>query len=121
MYSFWLVLILLLALINVEYCDIQFVILHTNDMHGRFEETERNSGTCKKNNGSKACVGGFARLAHEVRGIRNDTAGSRKEVLFLNAGDTYTGTSWFTLFKSNITTEFINALQFDVLVSSFII
>lgn len=98
-------------------CDIQFVVLHTNDMHGRFEETERNSGTCKESNRGKTCVGGFARLSYEVSRIRNCTAGSGKEVLFVNAGDTYTGTSWFTLFKSNITIEFMNALHFDVMVS----
>lgn len=96
--------------------EFELVILHTNDMHGRFEQTSRNSGTCKEGNGSNDCVGGFARLAHEVKRIRTSLTG--KDVLFLNAGDTYTGTTWFALYKHNITLEFMNSLDFDVVVSN---
>ena len=38
-------------------------------------------------------------------------------MLFLNAGDTYTGTTWFTLYKDNITAEFLNVLKPDAMVS----
>lgn len=38
-------------------------------------------------------------------------------VLYLNAGDTYTGTAWFTVFKDNITSAFLNKLQPDAIVS----
>lgn len=37
-------------------------------------------------------------------------------VLYLNAGDTYTGSIWFSLYKENITTEFLNHLKPDVMV-----
>lgn len=39
-------------------------------------------------------------------------------VLYLNAGDTYTGTPWFTLYKDQIVTEFMNHLRPDVAVSN---
>lgn len=118
MFKFCVILVVVLSLVSFVLCDMTFVVLHTNDMHGRFEETERNSGTCKDSNRGKTCVGGFARLAHEVRRFKSAIAGeSGKEVLFLNAGDTYTGTAWFALYKSNITIEFINALQIDAMVS----
>lgn len=112
-------LVMILLVLTFVLCDIELVVLHTNDMHGRFEETEKNSGTCKDRNRELSCVGGFPRLVHEVRTIRRSLAGvSGKEVLFLNAGDSYTGTAWFTLYKWNITVEFINALELDVMVST---
>lgn len=44
----------------------EFIILHNNDMHSRFEQTNVNSESCPpedvKNN---KCYGGFARVAHE--------------------------------------------------------
>lgn len=103
----------LLTSVSSVFC-IDLMVLHTNDMHARFEETSAMSGTCKERNRG-SCVGGFARIAHEVTRIRH--SGSGKEVLFLNAGDTYTGTAWFTVYKSNITVEFMNMLKFDVMVS----
>lgn len=45
-------------------------------------------------------------------------AGEGPPVLYLNAGDTYTGTAWFTIYKWKIAAEFINALQPDAVVSS---
>lgn len=92
------------------------VILHTNDMHGRFEQTERNSGTCKLKNRNKKCVGGFARISHELRMFR-EFHREGQEVLFLNAGDTYVGTAWFSLYKGKIGFDFVNALKPDAIVS----
>lgn len=43
--------------------------------------------------------------------------GTGLPVLYLNAGDTYTGTPWFSLFKENITSDFMNVLQPDAIVS----
>lgn len=43
--------------------------------------------------------------------------GQGPPVLYLNAGDTYTGTAWFTIYKWKIAAEFINALQPDAVVS----
>lgn len=98
--------------------EFDLVILHNNDMHGRFEETERNSGTCKEQNRNKTCVGGMARTAYVVRKFRQAAAdGTGPEVLFLNAGDTYVGTTWYSLYTYNISTEFLNALDPDAIVS----
>lgn len=40
-------------------------------------------------------------------------------VLYLNAGDTYTGTPWFTIYKDNITAAFLNLLKPDAMVSFY--
>ncbi|KAJ3645426.1 hypothetical protein Zmor_023085 [Zophobas morio] len=97
----------------------RLVILHNNDIHGRFEETARNSGTCKDKTpagGAKdadGCVGGFARTAHEIRKYREAAKTGGSPVLFLNAGDTYVGTPWFAVHKWKISAEFLNALKPD--------
>lgn len=38
-------------------------------------------------------------------------------VLYLNAGDTYTGTPWFYVHKDRIVTAFMNLLKPDAIVS----
>lgn len=45
-------------------------------------------------------------------------SGQGPPVLYLNAGDTYTGTAWFTIYKWKIAAEFVNALQPDAVVST---
>lgn len=94
--------------------DLDLLILHTNDMHARFEETNRNSGTCSR---PGSCVGGFARVAHVVRGARRAAREGRgRQVLFLNAGDTFTGTVWFGVHKTRIAVDFMNLLAPDAMV-----
>lgn len=48
-------------------------------------------------------------------------SGEGPPVLYLNAGDTYTGTAWFTIYKWKIAAEFINALQPDAVVRIFLL
>jgi len=44
----------------------EFIILHNNDMHARFEQTSVTSGTCSKEEANTdQCYGGFARVAYE--------------------------------------------------------
>lgn len=94
----------------------EFIILHNNDMHARFEQISKSSGKCLKYEADlKECYGGFARTAHEVRKYRQEAKDGGTPVLYLNAGDTYTGTPWFALFKSNITAAFLNILAPDAM------
>lgn len=44
----------------------EFIILHNNDMHARFEQTSVTSGKCLPElANTNKCYGGFARVAHE--------------------------------------------------------
>lgn len=44
----------------------EFIILHNNDMHARFEQTNANSATCPPEDvNNDKCFGGFARVAYE--------------------------------------------------------
>ncbi|KAH8297415.1 hypothetical protein KR044_011476 [Drosophila immigrans] len=96
----------------------EFIILHNNDMHARFEQTSRSGGVCSRQDTNKhKCFGGVARVAHEVRRYREEARNGGTPVLYLNAGDTYSGTAWFTVFKENITSAFLNKLQPDAMAS----
>ncbi|KAH8316327.1 hypothetical protein KR067_005184, partial [Drosophila pandora] len=94
----------------------EFIILHNNDMHARFEQTNMKSGTCSKDDAKKnKCCGGFARVANIVRKYRKAADSGGLPVIFLNAGDVYTGTAWFTIFKHEIVTDFMNKLAPDAI------
>ncbi|XP_055919997.1 protein 5NUC-like [Eupeodes corollae] len=96
--------------------SIEFLILHNNDMHARFEQTSVSGGKCSQEaENTNKCYGGFSRTAHEIRKFRKEAKSGGLEVLYLNAGDTYTGTPWFTIFKDNITTTFLNKLSPDAI------
>lgn len=102
--------------------NFKLIILHNNDMHARFEQTSVMSGKCKKEEAdTDKCYGGFARVAHEVREFRRKAeAGEIPEVLYLNAGDTYTGTPWFSLYKDEIASDFLKILKPDAIVRDLI-
>lgn len=51
--------------INREPPTFEFLILHNNDMHARFEQTSKLSSTCSEGDANKGkCYGGFARVAN---------------------------------------------------------
>lgn len=93
--------------VNLTESALDVIILHNNDLHGHFDEQ------C-----SPKCFGGFARQSTIVKKFRNDyEKGNGPPVLFLNAGDTYTGTPWFQIFKDRIASEMMNALKPNASVS----
>uniref|UniRef100_A0AAG5CU06 Apyrase n=1 Tax=Anopheles atroparvus TaxID=41427 RepID=A0AAG5CU06_ANOAO len=95
---------------------LELIVLHNNDMHARFEQTGAYSNDCQPSDvASNRCYGGFARVAHKVREYRAAEASGGLPVLYLNAGDTYTGTPWFAVFKDNITAAFLNMLKPDAI------
>ncbi|XP_075168073.1 protein 5NUC-like [Haematobia irritans] len=92
----------------------EFIILHNNDMHSRFEQTSASSGKCTAElAAANKCYGGFARVAHEVRKYREEAKNGGTHVVYLNAGDTSAGTAWYFKFKDDIATAFLNKLLPD--------
>lgn len=104
--------------VNNASSALDFILLHNNDLHGHFDESSFNRTDCRPNEAiNNKCAGGFARISTVVKQYRNDHQnGNGPPVLFLNAGDTFTGGAWFFLFKENISTEMMNALKPDVAV-----
>nr|XP_018897163.1 PREDICTED: protein 5NUC-like [Bemisia tabaci]XP_018897164.1 PREDICTED: protein 5NUC-like [Bemisia tabaci]XP_018897165.1 PREDICTED: protein 5NUC-like [Bemisia tabaci] len=111
----------LLALLALAAClaDVRgafkLTLLHTNDMHARFDETNQNTGPCKNTVSHKGCYGGFARLKHAVLEARQRAAQQGRSSLFLNAGDNFQGTPYYTLFKWDVTADLLNRLDIDVM------
>ncbi|XP_014477407.1 PREDICTED: protein 5NUC-like [Dinoponera quadriceps] len=91
--------------------DFTIRIVHTNDMHARFEETSKLSTACTpKDSKEGKCYGGFARIATLVRQAR-----SQRPTIFLNAGDTYQGTAWYNVYKWVAPAVFLNLLKPDAI------
>ncbi|KAI4464147.1 nucleotidase-related [Holotrichia oblita] len=88
--------------------EFKMTILHNNDMHARFEQTTESK--------HGRYVGGFGRVATIVKQARAEAASRNGSapVLYLNAGDTYTGTIWFSVHRWKIAARFLNALKPDV-------
>lgn len=87
----------------------ELTILHTNDVHSRLEQTSDDSTKCLN---ASLCVGGVARLFTKVQQIRKE----EPNVLFLDAGDQYQGTIWFTVYKGLEVAHFMNLLGYDAMV-----
>lgn len=85
------------------------VLLHTNDVHGRVEETSTHSGKC---GGGGGCFAGVARRATMIQRIRS----IEDNVLLLDAGDQFQGTVWFSQYKGAEAAHFMNKLRYDGMV-----
>jgi len=80
-------------------------ILHTNDIHSHFEETNVYGYRCREL--SDPCYGGFARLVHQTREIRQREPNS----IYIDGGDLYQGTVWYSIHKWRISAHFANLLN----------
>ncbi|XP_046664546.1 snake venom 5'-nucleotidase-like [Homalodisca vitripennis] len=102
---------ILVIILNLVLCDFKLLLLHTNDMHSRFEETNAHSGQCLKGK----CYGGFARLKTAVDKMRTEARDRGMSSIFLNAGDTYQGSIYYTMFKWKVVSELLNMMNLDVM------
>lgn len=96
--------------------EFQLLLLHTNDMHSRFDENNQYGSSCSdelKRNGK--CYGGFARLKQAVREARKDAENRGISSVFLNAGDTFQGTVYYSLLKWKVVADLIGTLDIDVM------
>lgn len=71
-------------------------IIHLNDMHARFDETNINSNTCRPGD---SCIGGYARVVTKAKELLVTKAD--KNPIYLNAADNYQGTLWYNMFRWN--------------------
>ncbi|XP_063773036.1 5'-nucleotidase [Pseudophryne corroboree] len=101
------------VLLCAELCAIcasfQITVLHTNDVHARVEQTNRDSGKC--GNLPQDCYGGVSRRLTKIKEIR----ASHSNVLLLDGGDQFQGTMWFNVFKGEEAAYFMNYLQYDAM------
>lgn len=108
-FSLFFLLLLLLASFSGSW-SWDLVLLHTNDVHARVEETSVLSGLC----GGGGCFGGVARRSTLVGRLRS----GQSNVLLLDAGDQFQGTVWFSFYKGAEAAHFMNKLRYDAMVST---
>jgi len=95
----------------------QLTILHTNDVHARFDEFNKFGTDCSpEDSAAGKCFGGVARRHTKVTEIRS----THGNVLFLDAGDQFMGTLWFYVYRGQATSYFMNLLGYNVSVNSII-
>ncbi|XP_065208491.1 protein 5NUC-like [Planococcus citri] len=91
-------------------------ILHNNDLHARFVETDvytaRCPDECVKQN---KCYGGFARMKKAADDARQEAKAQGIPSIFINAGDTFQDIPYYTLYKWQVVSELIDKLGLDVM------
>lgn len=93
-------------------CSFQLTIMHTNDVHDRYDETDKYSAKCVDPGPALGlCFGGTARLYSKITEIRR----AWNNTVLLDAGDQYQGTVWFYTYGGNVTAHFTNTLKYDVM------
>ena len=106
------VIVLLITFVRLSK-EFSLTIVHTNDIHGRFEEIDSYGQLCSPRDSRLGkCYGGIARRATKIKEIRS----KEESVLLLDAGDVFTGTLWYDIYRGNATAKFMNDLQYDAMV-----
>ncbi|MEM1247260.1 MAG: bifunctional metallophosphatase/5'-nucleotidase [Acidobacteriota bacterium] len=109
---------LLLLLVPILGCSadpgpFELTVLHTNDVHARFQEFGRFGSRCREDEAeSGACFGGVARRATAIRQVR---AAADNGVL-LDAGDQFQGTLFYSRFRGAAASRIMNELEYDAMV-----
>ncbi len=80
----------------------RLAILHTNDLHAHYDSVEP---------GGEPVRGGVARVKTAVDEIRDET----DDVLFLDAGDQFQGTLFFTVGGAAVVADVMNELGYDAM------
>lgn len=98
-----------------SFADYTLNILHINDWHSRIESINKYDSTCSAEDETEGnCFGGAARLVTAVRETREELDG--QNVLFLNAGDNFQGSLFYTTYKGAVEAEFLNLMGTDAMV-----
>ncbi len=98
-----------------SFADYTLNILHINDWHSRVESINKYDSTCSAEDETEGkCFGGAARLVTAVRETREELDG--QNVLFLNAGDNFQGSLFYTTYKGAVEAEFLNLMGTDAMV-----
>lgn len=99
----------------VSICSsVQSLFFH-NSFSSRYEETNNESNKCKLKVG-ETCIGGYARIVTTVKTLLEQR--KNKNPIYLNAGDNFQGTLWYSILKWNVTSYFLNLLPADAIVST---
>jgi len=92
-------------------------ILHSNDVHSRLQPVNRFDSTCTaKEQAEGQCLGGMARLAHKAHAIIDEVEAARGNVVFLDAGDQFQGSLFYTHHRGAAELAVMNLMRYDAMV-----
>ncbi|KAH7038387.1 5'-nucleotidase [Microdochium trichocladiopsis] len=89
--------------------DFHMSFFHINDVHAHLDEFASSGSDCT--NPSRGCWGGYARIKHTIDELRPQQESS----LWLNAGDEFQGTLFYSYYKGEKIAETLNQLGFDAM------
>lgn len=99
---------------TASFADYTLNILHINDWHSRIESINKYDSTCSAEDETEGkCFGGAARLVTAAAARRGALEG--ENVLFLNAGDNFQGSLYYTTYKGAVEAEFLNQMGTDAM------
>nr|XP_029731857.1 apyrase-like [Aedes albopictus] len=81
-------------------------LIHINDLHARFDETNMKSNACTAKD---QCIAGIARVYQKIQDLLKEY--KSKNAIYLNAGDNFQGTLWYNLLRWEVTADFITKLK----------
>lgn len=82
---------------------------HVNDIHAHLDEFTSSGSDCDEP--EEGCYGGYARIKSKVDELRD----AHPDSLWLNAGDEFQGTLYYSFYKGEKIAETLNDLDFDVM------
>ncbi|KAJ7221394.1 Metallo-dependent phosphatase-like protein [Mycena pura] len=89
--------------------NFNITIFHVNDIHAHLDEVTTSGTDCTTP--SKGCFGGYARIKAAVDAGRETVMNS----LFLNMGDEFQGTLFFSFYGGEVIADTLNQLGFDAM------
>lgn len=116
--NFFLVILAVVPSFRFVGGEFKLQILHTNDLHARFDEVDEYTASCSATNAKEnKCYGGFARIKKMADRMKKEALKNNISSIFLNAGDTFQGTPYYSVYKWKIAAALINTLGLDAMVS----
>ncbi|XP_002741916.1 snake venom 5'-nucleotidase-like [Saccoglossus kowalevskii] len=110
MYLELVIPVLVNVLLTVSALDL--VIIHTNDIHARFDESDKRAGDCSEDEHQAGkCFGGVARIVTKI----NELKEQHDNVLVLDAGDQFQGTLWFYHYRGAAAAHFMQTIGYDAM------
>ncbi|RWS21382.1 hypothetical protein B4U80_09764, partial [Leptotrombidium deliense] len=98
-----------LACLSFVY-SLNLTIIHNNDIHARFVPSNVYGEDCENEN-DESCYGGIAKTVYKTNELRKQIP----NLLYLNAGDSFVGTLWYSLFKWQLVAELVKRMKFDAM------
>ena len=96
--------------------DYVLDILHINDLHSRIELINRFNSTCSREDEiARKCFGGVARVITKLAERRAALGEQNANVLFLDAGDQFQGSLFYSTYKGDVAVKFLNIMKPDVM------